>query len=91
MRVLCKKHGASSGELVSGDLAEKIASELKIAPDSYIEIDYESDGEIVLGFYLDKETDSGFGFTQSQRIPIPQDYPAFVNELKPVCSRTCGH
>jgi hypothetical protein len=83
----CAKHGAGQGALVSPTLARRIARRFPISTKDYVKIEYEYESEIIDAYYLDRETAANFGFLESQRLSLPDDYPDYATEARPVCAR----
>ncbi len=87
MIIICPKHGASSTEQVSLALAKEIDEGQKIFKNRCIQIEYEYLGRTVDGFYLDADTASRYGFSKSEKFPLPDDYSEVYKEIKPICSK----
>jgi hypothetical protein len=83
MMLACPKHGHQLATMMSADLAAKFNSGVR--PDFRI-LSYEDGGEVVLTFYLSKEFSASHDINEFGLFPLPEDYPAWIHELFPVCN-----
>ena len=86
MQVSCTKHGMQSMINISIDVLKEMENSNFIF--NPIIIFYEFDDEISESFYVSEKHASKYNLKHNQTLALPDDYPDWVLNLKPIC-RAC--
>lgn len=79
MMIVCKTHGGQPAMQVSRDVVD---AEGKVLPDvELIRVDLEYQGTPTHSYYLSPAIASRLGFTGPTVLPLPDDFPPWVDEV----------
>jgi hypothetical protein len=79
MMVICGKHAGQPAMQVSRDVVNtdgQVSADLQL-----VTVDYEYEGMCACRFYLSPATASRLGFTKPTVLPLPDEYPSWVNDV----------